>query len=114
MGTYIFSWDRLARHLLKKIKDLTLRPNLAIPENGPVQRPRIDNDSRDVFSDIAVIRQGPGRVPVAYDLCRRIFSLGADSSRGQGRQGELVPPAEVDGGVGEVEPFDVIQYVLLL
>jgi hypothetical protein len=114
MGTYIFSWDRLARHLLKKIENVILRPNLTIPENGPVQRPRIGNDSRGVFSDIAVIRQGPGRIPVADDLRRRIFSLGADSTRGQGWQGELVPPTDVDGGVGEVEPFDVIQYVLLL
>lgn len=88
--------------------------NLAISENSFIQRPRVSNDSRDIFSYIAVIYKRPGCIAVTDDLRSRVFCLDPDLSRRQGWQGQLIPPANIDSGVREVQGLNMVQYVFLL
>lgn len=99
--------DLLPRLLFKQIPHLVLAPHLVVDEDVSIQSSVIDDDASDVAADVPQVCQCGGDVagPGDFGLSREDEGVG-ETGREFG-DGDLVPPADVDDGVGEGEGGEV-------
>lgn len=112
--TYVFPLQLLSANPLDRVPYFLLRQELAVREHHLVERARVDNDPRDVPPDVGEMGHGGGHGAIAEDVLGRPEEAGVEAARGETRRADLVPPADVDGCVGEVELPDVVEDVLFL
>lgn len=105
---YVVPVDLLLADFLHEAVDLVLCGDKVVRKNLLVQSPLVGNDHRHVATDIAQVGQCGGHVSVTDDLvvagCHGIVN----TSRAKARVGQLVPPADIDDGVGEPHLADLV------
>lgn len=113
-STHVDFRYRLARRLLKHFPQLIRAQHLAVRKHHLVQRSRVDDDACNKAPDIAIVDECIWRRPVADDLVERVLDFTAHTAGWELWECELVPPADVDYGEGEVEAFDFVEEIFFL
>lgn len=107
-ATYMRFLERFDVDGFKLVPSLFGREYLAICEDRLVQCSLIGNDFGDEFANVAVVCKSHFHVAVAHDGHRL-----RESSRvvlvGQTGNDHLIPPANIDDSVWNLECFDVVQ-----
>lgn len=99
METYIFPFYFLAADSLNCIIQLVLSAEVSIGENLLVKRPRVSDDTSNIYADIAGIGPGTRYVTAASDGTIIQKKVAINTSGGQAGKADLVPPTDVDDGI---------------
>lgn len=113
-GTYVFPLNLLPTQSFHSIKNLGRRHDSVVRKDHFVLRPGVNNDLGDVLPDVPQISECAGRLAVADQLVVGRGHGIVDFAGWEARSCDLVPPANVDDGVGEFELFDVVVYFFFL
>lgn len=106
--TYVVAVDFLLTNLFEKVVDLVLSENGVVGEDHLVQSAVVEDDARHVATNVSQVCDGGRGVTVANEL---IVGRGhgiVDSAGFETGVRELVPPTDIDNGVGQVELLDVV------
>ena len=107
-ATYVVPIDLLLAELLHEVVDLVLCGDQVVGEDLLVQGARVGDDHGHVATDIAQVGQSCGHVSVADNLvvtgCHGIV----DTAGGETGVGQLVPPADIDDGIGNPELANLV------
>ncbi|CRJ87082.1 hypothetical protein BN1723_000230 [Verticillium longisporum] len=105
--------NRLAAQPLEKVIGLGLRGQCGKAKDGAVEGARVEDGAREQAANVVEVGLGEARGAVADDEVRRADVGVGVALRGEQRQRHLVPPANVEDGVGQAQLLDVVQVVLL-
>lgn len=106
--TYIRFLERLGVDAFKIVPSFLGRHHLTVGKDRAVQRPLIGNDLGNKFANVAVICQSHSHTAVADDRHGLYEGSWVVFMRQTGND-RLIPPANVDDGVWNLECFDVVQ-----
>lgn len=106
--TYVVSVDLLLADLLHQAVNLVLRGDQVVGENLLVQGARVIDDQSHVATDIAQVGERRWHVSIADDLIVTGGHRIVDAAGEKARVGELVPPTDINDGVGEPELADLV------
>lgn len=112
--TYVFPLQLLSTNSLDRIPHFLLCQELAIREYHLIKRPRVGHDPCDVTPNVVEVGHSRRHGAITENIFGRREKAGIDPARGEARRADLVPPAYVDGRVGEVELPDIVEDVLFL
>lgn len=111
---YVLSRDFLAAKHLNRIIHLVMGAEVGVGQDLLVYGPGIRYNAGDILADVSEVGSGGGNVAVACDEGTVEQEVTVEATGGQAREADLVPPADVDDGIGQVQPLDVVQHGLLL
>jgi hypothetical protein len=106
--TYVVSVDLLLTDLLHQAVDLILRGDQVVGENLLVQGAWVFDDQSHVATDIAQVGERRWHVSIADNLIVAGGHRIVDAAGEKARVGELVPPTDINDGVGEPELADLV------
>lgn len=106
--TYIVSVDLLLTDFLHKTVDLVLSGNQVVGENLLVQGARVIDDESHVATDVTQVGERRRHVSIADDLIVTGGHGIVDAAGEKTGVGKLVPPADINDGVGEPELADLV------
>lgn len=101
LKTYIVTIDLLLADFLHEAVDLVLCRHQVVCEDLLVQRTLVADDHSHVATDVAQVSERGGHVSIADDLIVARGHGVVNAAGQKARVGQLVPPADVDDGIGE-------------
>ena len=107
-GTYVVAVDLLLTNLLHQVVDPVLCRYEVVGEDLLVQSTGVLDDQSHVATDIPEISQGSRHVSIADDLVVTRGHGIVDTAGGQTGVSQLVPPTDIDEGVGEPQLADLV------
>ena len=106
--------DLLPHHLLELVTDAVLGKEVGVGKDAAVEGPLVGNDAGHELANVAQVGLGGQDLAVAGNADLSGGGPFRIVARGKREQGDLVPPADVDDGVWEVDFLDVVEIVFLL
>ena len=91
-----------------------LGAEVGIGEDLLINGPRVCDDSSDVHANIARIGSGRRYVTTASNSSIVKKKVTVNAAGGKARKADLIPPTDVDEGIREVQPLNMVQYGLFL
>lgn len=107
-ATYVVAVNLLLTNLLEKVVDLVLGDNSVVGKNHLVQSAVIEDDAGHVATNVSQVCDGGRSITVAHEFIVGCGHGVVDPARFETRVGELVPPTDIDDGVGQVELLNVV------
>jgi hypothetical protein len=83
--------------------------NIGVGEDLVIEGPRVRDDTGDIGPDVAGICPGGRNIAVSSNRGVVEKQVAIQASRGETGKANLVPPANIDNGVGEVNTLDVVK-----
>lgn len=107
-ATYVVSIDLLLAEFLHELVDLVLRGDQVVGEDLLVQSAGVGDDHSHVATDVSQVGECCGHVAITNNfIVARCHGI-VDTPGGEAGVGELVPPADIDNGVGEPQLADLV------
>lgn len=107
-ATYVVAIDLLLAEFLHELIDLVLRGDQVVGEDLLVQSAGVGDDHSHVATDVSQVGQCCGHVAITNNfIVARCHGI-VDTAGGEAGVGELVPPADIDDGVGKPQLADLV------
>lgn len=107
-ATYVVSIDLFLAKLLHELVHLVLRGDQVVGEDLLIQSAGVGNDHGHVATDVSQVGQCGGHVAVTNNfIVARCHGI-VDTTGGETGVGELVPPADIDNGVGKPQLANLV------
>lgn len=108
VGPYVVAINLLLADFLHQVVDLILGGDQVVRQDLLVESARVLDDQGHKATDIPQVRECGGHVPIADDFIVARRHGVVDTTGGEARVGELVPPTHIDEGVGQPDLADLV------
>lgn len=104
----------LATHFLGYVVQLVKSQDFIIGKYHAVQGSRIRDNPDSVWSNITQVSKRDRHVPIDCEAICGFHNCIVDTARWEPGKIDLIPPADVDNSVRELDLFDMIESLLFL